>query len=649
MSIRTRTNTTAARIRIDTCIRQLRAAGQPTMRTIKRLRALGMPLSTMLLVAGSIATAHADTVASLLGNFTINQYCGLRVELGHERDRESAQLKVHYVVVFGQLPALRELHVADANGDGVTTEDERNAYVERLAPEFASHLKASVDGAPLALRAQRWTSSLPSEQAGFSLRLDADFVADLAMPVSDASHKLTFSNDNYAGRIGWHEIDVKSAGGIALFDTNAYGDSLTDALTANPKTLPASGPLDERAVQLSFVRGALPAGAKPPQLRPDVEARVVSNDAAVSGPTARTSQPNRDAANASTQGFEANWLSTQTKRLLDVISAPSVPLHILMLALFGALVLGALHAFSPGHGKTVVGAYLIGSRGTPRHAVFLGLIVTITHTLGVFLLGFATLFAAQFIVPERLFPVLSLISGLLVVGIGSTLLVQRLRASGHRHGDDPVHTHDHAHDHAHAHEHDHAHGHGHDHRHVANHGHAHAHGAGLGVVALTSPATGATQMFRLAASKPSMISGKKAHAHRHEDALVHSHGGSVHSHLPPVEPGERITWRSLVALGVSGGLIPCPSAMVLLLAAVALNKTAYGLLLVVAFSVGLAVTLTLVGLAFLYARKLFPRLDGNGRWARLLPVVSAALITVVGLVICYGAIMGSGAIVAGLS
>ena len=631
------------------------------MKTIERLRALAILLSTSLLVAGSIAPAHADTVASLLGNFTINQYCGLRVELNHE----SAQLKVHYVVVFGQLPALRELHVADANGDGVTTEDERNAYVERLAPEFASHLKASVDGAPISLRAQRWTSSLPSEQAGFSLRLDADFVADLAMPVSDASHKLTFTNDNYAGRIGWHEIDVKSDGGIALFDTNAYGNSLTAALAANPKVLPASGPLDERAVQLSFVRGALPAGAKPPRLRPGVEARVDSNDAAASGPTASTSQPNRDAANASTQGFDANWLSTQTKRLLDVISAPSVPLHILMLALFGALVLGALHAFSPGHGKTVVGAYLIGSRGTPRHAVFLGLIVTITHTLGVFVLGFATLFAAQFIVPERLFPILSLISGLLVVGIGLMLLVQRLRAPAHEHLHSHQqlhgHSHDHAHDdtqdhvhehaqgHAHDHKHEHAHEHDHDHRHVANHGHAHAHGAGLGVVALTSPATGATQTFRLAASKPPMISGKIAHAHRHGDELVHSHGGSVHSHLPPVGPGERITWRSLVALGVSGGLIPCPSAMVLLLAAVALNKTSYGLLLVVAFSVGLAVTLTLVGLAFLYARKLFPRLDGNGRWARLLPIVSAALITVVGLVICYGAIVGSAAIAASLS
>ena len=615
------------------------------MKIITRLRAPAMLLSTLLLGAGSIATARADTVASLLGNFTINQYCGLRIE--------GDQVKVHYVVVFGQLPALRELHVADANGDGVTTEDERNAYVERLAPEFASRLKVNIDGAPVALRAQRWTSSLPSEQAGFSLRLDADFAADLPTPASSAKRKLDFTNDNYGGRIGWREIDVKSEGDIALFDTNAYGNSLTNALTENPIALPSAGPLDERAVQLSFVRGALPANAKPPQLRPDIEPRMGTNGAVVSGDTASTMQSNNGVAAPSMRSLDNNWLSTQTRRLLDVISAPSVPLHILMLALFGALVLGALHAFSPGHGKTVVGAYLIGSRGTPRHAVFLGLVVTITHTLGVFMLGFATLFAAQFIVPERLFPILSLISGLLVVGIGSMLLIQRLRAPGHghSHANEELHDHrhdhphEHAHQHAHHHSHEHAHGQRHDHRHAANHTHAHA--GGLGAVALTSPATGATQTFRLAAASPSPMAISKARAHRHDDMLVHSHGGTVHSNLPRVGPGERITWRSLLALGISGGLIPCPSAMVLLLAAVALNKTAYGLLLVVAFSIGLALTLTLVGLAFLYARNLFPRLEGNGRWARLLPIVSAALITMLGLVICYGAIVGSVSIVAG--
>jgi nickel/cobalt transporter (NicO) family protein len=112
----------------------------------------------------------------------------------------------------------------------------------------------------------------------------------------------------------------------------------------------------------------------------------------------------------------------------------------------------------------------------------------------------------------------------------------------------------------------------------------------------------------------------------------------MHSHLPPGASGEQITWRSLLSLGISGGLVPCPSAMVLLLAAVALNKTAYGMLLVVAFSVGLAITLTLVGLAFLYARNRFRRPGAGNRWAHLLPLASACSIMVLGIALCVGAL-----------
>jgi len=112
----------------------------------------------------------------------------------------------------------------------------------------------------------------------------------------------------------------------------------------------------------------------------------------------------------------------------------------------------------------------------------------------------------------------------------------------------------------------------------------------------------------------------------------------MHSHLPPGGAGEKISWRSLLALGVSGGLVPCPSAMVLLLAAVALDKTAYGMLLVVAFSIGLAITLTLVGLAFLYARNRFRGPAAAGRWGEVLPVLSAAAILVIGIVLCVGAL-----------
>jgi nickel/cobalt transporter (NicO) family protein len=127
-------------------------------------------------------------------------------------------------------------------------------------------------------------------------------------------------------------------------------------------------------------------------------------------------------------------------------------------------------------------------------------------------------------------------------------------------------------------------------------------------------------------------------AHSHGDGTWHSHGGKRHTHLPPGAAGERVTWRSLLALGVSGGLVPCPSAMVLLLAAVALNKTGYGMLLVLTFSIGLAITLTLVGLVFLHARNRLRPSSGGGRWMHLLPVLSAVMITIVGVALCFGAL-----------
>ncbi len=179
----------------------------------------------------------------------------------------------------------------------------------------------------------------------------------------------------------------------------------------------------------------------------------------------------------------------------------------MLAALAAALFWGAAHALSPGHGKAVVTAYLVGQRGTPWHAVLLGLIVTATHTIGVFTLGFVTLALSQFIVPDQLYPWLNLASGLLVVSIGASVLVARARHAR-------------------------AHSHGHEHHHHHHHDHADA--------------------------APSM--------------------------------------RSLLAVGVSGGLLPCPSALVVLLAAISLHRIAFGLLLIVAFSAGLALSITVIGL-----------------------------------------------------
>ncbi len=253
--------------------------------------------------------------------------------------------------------------------------------------------------------------------------------------------------------------------------------------------------------------------------------------------------------------------------LVATIKRGQLSAPIIIGALIGSMLWGAGHALTPGHGKTVVAAYLIGARGTAWHALYLGLTVTITHTFGIFVLGLIALFASHYLVPERLYPWLSAISGLIVVAMGALMLWQRTRLvtpGGLHH-----------HDHAHA-----------DHQHH-HHGHS--------------------------------------HTHAHEDA------GHSHSHLPPGAGGETVTWRSLLALGISGGILPCPSALVLLLAAVSLNRTAFGILLVLAFSLGLAGVLTAVGLLFVKGSAMLRRLPHFGIWSRMLPVASALIILLLGI------------------
>jgi ABC-type nickel/cobalt efflux system permease component RcnA len=214
-------------------------------------------------------------------------------------------------------------------------------------------------------------------------------------------------------------------------------------------------------------------------------------------------------------------------------------------ALGVAFVLGAAHALTPGHGKTIVAAYLVGSRGTLKHAAFLGAMVTFTHTVSVFLLGLATLFLFQYVVPQNVIRVLGAISGLSIVAIGGWMLFKRLR---------------------------------HEHQH--QHGHAH-------------------------------------HHHNHD-----------HQHLP-----DEVSWSGLVALGASGGLVPCESALVLLLSAIALRRAGLGLLLLVSFSVGLAIVLMGIGALVIYAKNWLPaasRTSGNP-FFRWMPVASAAVVLLVGL------------------
>lgn len=278
--------------------------------------------------------------------------------------------------------------------------------------------------------------------------------------------------------------------------------------------------------------------------------------------------------------------ASQTDALTRLLHQQQLTPWMIAAAIGIAFVLGAAHALTPGHGKTIVAAYLVGSRGTLKHAAFLGAMVTFTHTVSVFLLGLATLFLFQYVVPQKVTQVLGAISGLSIVVIGGWMLYKRARRTAHVHSHTHDHQHDHEHVHAHAHSQDHVHTHEHHH-----HDHPHDHA--------------------------------DEHAHSHG----HSHGPGGHTHMP-----DEISWSGLVALGASGGLVPCESALVLLLTAIALRRVGLGLLLLVSFSLGLALVLMAIGVLVIYAKNLLPANSGGNPFFRWMPVASAAIVMLLGVV-----------------
>jgi nickel/cobalt exporter len=352
-----------------------------------------------------------------------------------------------------------------------------------LARRIARGAELTVAGRRAPLVPVDWALAHPSGAGGLKT---TRFEVILRGPLLRGRSEVGYRDRNYADRIGWKEIVVGNA------------PSRSRELRAYPKNL-LSSPLEVTHVRTSLVPGTVP------ETRPHV-----TRGAALRAPD-----------RVADSGFAS------------LVARDHLGVWVVLASLAVALFWGAAHALSPGHGKTIITAYLVGRRGTPRHAALLGLIVTVTHTIGVFALGIVTLVLSRFIVPEQLYPWLNLTSGLLVVGIGLSVLRARLRHRGHHHD-----------------------------------GHHHAHD---------------------------------------------------------------LSRRSLLAVGVSGGLLPCPSALVVLLAAISLHRVGFGLLLIVAFSAGLALTITGIGLVAVLARTAFGRLSFNGRVLSLLPTLSALVIVVAGV------------------
>jgi ABC-type nickel/cobalt efflux system permease component RcnA len=482
----------------------------------------------LILVVSALFTGGA--LAHPLGNFSVNQYA--RLEVG------ASQIKLREVLDMAEIPTFQESATIDADRDGKLSQAEIDAYASQLTPGYSANLQVNVNGRSVPVRAVSTVATLGSGAGDMPiLRINWDMIADL--PPLDGVGRVSFRNNNYPERTGWNEIVIKEANGINIFNTTSFGNGITDELKNYPQEA-VTAPLNERSAEFSFAQGPMPENA----------------------------QPLRDR-----DGRASAWV--QKDQFAQLISVPEITPMVALFGLLAAFGLGAMHAMSPGHGKTVVGAYLVGSRGTARHAVFLGLTVTITHTLGVFALGFITLFASNYILPERLMPFLSFVSGLLVFFIGISLFKDRL-FSLLGWGGSVVHTHaDHHHD---------------------------------------------------------DVEGHITHSH---NGVTHTHGGSTHTHDVPKD----LTWRSLLALGISGGLLPCPSALVLMLSAISLGRVGYGLVLTVVFSLGLAATLTSIGLVFLYVGSAFGKGSiSNSKIVKVVPVFSAFVVAFVGAVICYNSL-----------
>lgn len=509
--------------------------GQPISRIHQKHVSKVQTAIACLLALYLILSLPAAVWAHPLGNFTVNRYSRLEVD---ER-----QVTLVYVLDMAEIPTQQEIAVIDQNRDGEMSDEERRQYRADMLELVTANVHLILNDQHLTWRLVEDALEFPPGQADLpTLRLSASFVIDL--PAGEEIWQAEYFDDNFADRLGWQEVIVRALPGASLLESSVPDQDLSQELRQYPEELLQS-PANVNRATFRFAPAA--TGSTNPTTASAASTRVATLNGAAG-------------------------LAKPTDRFAELITIPTLGPGAILLALLAAFGWGALHALSPGHGKTIVAAYLVGSRGTAQHALFLGLTTTITHTAGVFALGLITLFASRYILPEQLYPWLGFISGLLVVAIGLSLVWGRLSALL---GFTPqTHTHDHDHE----------------------GGHDHSHG------------------------------------------FFHHH----HDHTPPGGDGAPVTWRNLLALGVSGGLLPCPSALVLMLGAIALERVTFGLVLILAFSLGLASVLTAIGLLLVYAGQLFNRIPESNHLLRLMPVASAAFITLIGIGISWQALVQTG-------
>jgi ABC-type nickel/cobalt efflux system permease component RcnA len=519
-----------------------------------------LQISLAALAAIGLLLFPAYAFAHPMGNFSISHYSGISIGGGF--------LEVRYLIDMAEIPTFQEMQ---QNGIAARPDDPRlPEYLSAQAAAFAQGLHVTLNGRALPLRVVSQDAifppgagNLPTMKFGFTYR------ARIEIDCAATPCQLDYEDTNFPGRAGWKEIVVTTGQEISLIRSTApdrdrseqLSNYPTDLLNTPPQLLQASLVFSTTGgVQTDATASHIaPAGRDSSPRRPRA---ANTKDAPASAPPSANVPLQIVPAAGATSGIplKSNRQATPRNAFTELIATKQVGFGIALLAALIAAGLGALHALEPGHGKTIVAAYLVGSKGTARHALILGMVVTISHTAGVYLLGGVTLYAQKYILPDRIYPYLGVLSGLLIAGTGCFLFLQRYLGGEF----------------------------------------AHSHATDVSASAEAS-ATGKPQRR------------------------------------------DRVSARQLLVLGVTGGMVPCPAALVVLLSAVALHRTGFGLYLIVAFSIGLAAVLIAMGFAAVYAGRMMSRLPFDAplvqRW---LPMASALMISVLGCGIAMRSLMVAG-------
>jgi ABC-type nickel/cobalt efflux system permease component RcnA len=501
-------------------------------------------LAVLFMAAGRSCYAHP------MGNFSINHYAGIRVE------KNSVELR--YIIDRAEIPTYQEVQ----NAGIVALEGDASLpkYLALEAAEWNKGITLEVNGERVRLIAVSkniifppGAGGLPTMKIGVAYR---GVIRGVAGPV-----RLHYLDENFAGHAGWKEIVVSAGDGATLEGSQAFKVDRSAQLTDYPTNLLNSPPQDlEASFDYSVVAPVVAVASVGKAVAQAALVLVPSEPAVVSAPVMQ---------------LAANKQATPRSRFTELMTQRQMGFCFLFTAAFLAAGLGALHALEPGHGKTIVAAYLVGSRGRTRHAVGLGLLVTASHTAGVYMLGAVVLYASKYVIPERIYPWLSIFSGLVIAVLAAYLLLRAwtgIEPAEHEEG--VLHTH----------------------------------------------------WYSL---------------RRDRAELRHESGAVVELTTPGRE--KTVPLKQLLLLGITGGIIPCPAALVVLLSAVSLHRVGLGLFLIVAFSFGLAAVLITIGILMVKARGLLARYGSDSPWIkRWLPMGSACAMLIAGLAIAATALPATG-------